>query len=125
MSDAGARLAAILDEIAARDVLDIGCGGGGLARDLAARGHVVAGIDPAPQAVAAAEQLVPEARFVIGGAEALPFADASFDAAIFLNSLHHVPVAQMPTALREALRVLRPGGEVVIVEPLAQGAFSR
>ena len=123
MTDAGARLAAILDGIGARDVLDIGCGGGGLARDLAARGHVVTGIDPAPQAIAAALERVPAARFVIGGAEALPFRDASFDACVFLNSLHHVPVAHMPAALRAARRVLRPGGEVVIVEPLAQGAY--
>jgi len=125
VSDAGARIAAILDEIAARDALDIGCGGGGLARQLVALGHAVTGLDPAPQAIAAARERVPAARFVIGGAEALPFGDASFDACVFLNSLHHVPVAHMPAALREALRVLRPGGEVVIVEPLAQGAYFR
>lgn len=58
------------------------------------------------------------------GAEALPFADASFDAAIFLNALHHVPVAEMAQALRETARVLVPLGRVVIIEPLASGALS-
>ncbi|MDZ7710746.1 MAG: class I SAM-dependent methyltransferase [Roseovarius sp.] len=123
MSDAGSRIAAILAEIGAREVLDIGCGAGGLARVLAERGHAVAGIDPAQEVIAAARERVPDARFSVGGAEALPFGDGSFDACIFLNSLHHVPVPLMQTALHEALRVLRPGGEVVIVEPLARGAF--
>jgi len=123
MSDAGTRIAAILDEIGAHDVLDIGCGGGGLARVLVEKGNSVTGIDPAPAAIAAARERVPGARFMTGGAEALPFGEGSFDAAIFLNSLHHVPVPLMQTALRAALSVLRPGGEVVIVEPLARGAF--
>ena len=123
MSDAEARIAAILAEVGARDVLDIGCGDGGLARALAARGHAVTGLDPAEAAIAAARARVPEARFVVGAAEALPFAKASFDACVFLNALHHVPVPNMRTALAEALRVLRPGGAVVIVEPLAEGPF--
>lgn len=123
MSDAGGRIAAVLSETGARDVLDIGCGGGEMARVLVQAGHAVTGIDPAPQAIAAARERVPEARFVIGGAEALPFGPGSFDACVFLNSLHHVPVPLMETALREALRVLRPGGEVIVVEPLAEGPF--
>lgn len=123
MSDAGARVAAILDEIGAREVLDIGCGAGALARVLAEHGVAVVGIDPAQEAITAARERVPEARLMVGRAEALPFGEDSFDACIFLNSLHHVPVPLMQSALHEALRVLRPGGEVVIVEPLARGAF--
>ena len=123
MSDADTRIAAILDEIGAREVLDIGCGAGALARRLAERGHDVTGIDPAGDAIAAARERMPEARLMVGGAEALPFGDASFDASLFLNSLHHVPGPRMRTALHEALRVLRPGGEAIVVEPLARGAF--
>ncbi|KJS45587.1 MAG: methylase [Roseovarius sp. BRH_c41] len=122
-NDTGTRLLAILSEIGAHAVLDIGCGHGALARNLVRAGYNVTGIDPAPEAVAAARLSVPEARFEACGAEALPFAAASFQACVFLNSLHHVPVPLMPDALREALRVLRPGGEVIIVEPLAEGAF--
>lgn len=121
--DTSARLLTILADIGARDVLDIGCGHGALARTLWRAGFTVTGIDPAPEAVAAARMAVPETRIVQGGAEALPFATASFDACIFLNSLHHVPVPLMQAALREALRVLRPGGELMIVEPVAEGAF--
>lgn len=121
--DTAARLLAILSEIDAHAVLDIGCGHGALARNLVQAGYDVTGIDPAPEAVAAARLAVPEARFEACGAEALPFADGRFDACVFLNSLHHVPVPLMQDALLEALRVLRPGGEVIIVEPLAEGAF--
>lgn len=121
--DTGARIIAALSEIGARDVLDIGCGQGALSRSLVRAGFAVTGIDPAPEAVAAARLAVPEARFEACGAEAMPFEARTFDACVFLNSLHHVPVPLMHSALREALRVLRPGGEVIIVEPLAEGAF--
>jgi SAM-dependent methyltransferase len=73
--------------------------------------------------VEAARGKVPEARFEVATAENLPFSEASFDAAIFLNALHHVPGAAMARALDEALRVLRPGGTLVVVEPLARGTF--
>lgn len=121
--DTGARLLAILSAIGAREVLDIGCGQGTLARMLAEAGHGVTGIDPAPEAIAAARDKGPGARFEIAAAEALPFDAARFDACLFLNSLHHVPVPLMGQALREALRVLRPDGEMIVVEPLAEGPF--
>lgn len=122
-TDTRARIVAILQDIGARDVLDIGCGSGALAKSLARDGFRMTGIDPNAAAIAEANARVPGATFLTAGAEALPFARATFDAAIFLNSLHHVPVPAMQPALQEALRVLRPGGEVIIVEPLAKGSF--
>ncbi|GAW34648.1 putative methyltransferase [Roseovarius sp. A-2] len=119
----GARIASILKETGARDVLDIGCGHGALARRMVREGLAVTGIDPAPDAIAAAQAKVPEAQFSVAGAEALPFDPDSFDVCVFLNSLHHVPVPLMEQALHEALRVLRPGGEVIVLEPLAEGPF--
>ncbi|MGI3211256.1 class I SAM-dependent methyltransferase [Roseovarius tibetensis] len=121
--DTGARIMAILDEIGARDVLDIGCGSGALSRVLVGAGYRVTGLDPDADAIAIARDSVPEASFQTAGAEALPFDSATFDACVFLNALHHVPVARMQTALREGLRVLRPSGEVIVVEPLAEGPF--
>lgn len=121
--DTGARITTILKDAGARAVLDIGCGHGALARRLAGEGLAVTGIDPAPDAIAAAQESVPEAQVSVAGAEALPFAPGQFDACVFLNSLHHVPVPLMEQALHEALRVLRPGGEVIVVEPLAEGPF--
>ncbi len=121
--DTRQRLLDTLQEIGARDLLDIGCGHGALAKSLARDGFHVTGIDPSAAAVAAATDRVPGATFLSAEAQALPFASATFDAAIFLNSLHHVPPPAMQTALQEALRVLRPNGEVIIVEPLAEGSF--
>lgn len=102
-------------------LLDVGCGAGALARALGARGADVTGIDPQADAIAAARQAVPGARFEQAGAQDLPFADGEFGAAVFLNSLHHVPQPLMAAALREAARV--SGGNVVVIEPLAEGTF--
>jgi len=52
---------------------------------------------------------------LVGDMEALPFDDASFDAALFVGALHHVP-DPLP-ALREAFRVVRPGGRLFAAEP--------
>lgn len=104
-------------------ILDIGCGEGGLARQLAAEGAIVTGIDPLAQVIGKARANAPEARFEIATAEALPFEDNAFDLAVMINSLHHVPVALMGAALREAKRVLTKDGALIIIEPLASGSF--
>jgi SAM-dependent methyltransferase len=52
---------------------------------------------------------------VVGDMEALPFEDGSFDAALFVGALHHVPDPLQ--ALREAARVVRPDGRLFAVEP--------
>ena len=108
---------------AGKRVLDVGCGAGALARSLAARGAHVTGVDPNTEALAVAREAVPAGTFRAAGAEALPLADASFDGAVFLNSLHHVPKPVMHRALGEAARVVRPAGPIVVVEPLAEGSF--
>jgi len=101
-----------LAPLAGKHVLDIGCGGGVLARSLSNRGARVAGVDPNLEALAFARQAVPTGTFYQAGAEAMPFADRSFDGAIFLNSLHHVPKHAMDRALREAARVTKPAGPI-------------
>jgi ubiquinone/menaquinone biosynthesis C-methylase UbiE len=110
-----------LAPLAGKRLLDIGCGAGALARSLSERGARVAGIDPNPEAVAVARESVPDGAFQTARAEALPFADASFDGAVFLNSLHHVPKPVMRRSLREAARVVGAAGSIVVVEPLAEG----
>lgn len=62
--------------------------------------------------------------FLLGSAAALPFADASFDLALMLKSLHHVPLHHMGKALNEAARVLRPGGWLYVSEPVYEGALN-
>lgn len=117
---------ALLDElvpVAGRRIVDVGCGDGWLVRRLAQRGGTIVGVDPAEGALAAAEAApsVSTERYVRAGAEALPLADGSWDAAIFFNSLHHVPVEHMDAALSEAARVCRDDGLVFVQEPLAEG----
>jgi SAM-dependent methyltransferase len=115
----------MLGAVRGRDVLDVGCGGGWLVRRLAAAGARAVGVDPLPEALERAREEDPDgaARYVAAGAQALPFEDASFDAVVFFNSLHHVPPADLDGALREARRVLREGGVLFVQEPLAEGEF--
>ena len=109
-----------------RDVLDVGCGEGELARRLALAGARVVGLDPLAVALERARADAPASpavRYVQGSAEALPFAAASFDVVVFFNSLHHVPSESIDTALAEGARVLRAGGVLYVQEPLAEGSF--
>ena len=97
---------------AGKQVLDLGCAGGFMAEALAARGARVAGIDPAGQAIAAARAHARDAGYDIaydvGVGEALPYADAVFDAVVCVDVLEHV--ADLEKVLTEVARVLRPGG---------------
>lgn len=121
--DTGTIIAETLSMEGVDTVIDIGCGGGQLSRSLVEKGFAVTGIDPGGAALDRARDTAPEARFELSGAEALPFEADEFDGAVFLNSLHHVPVAHMGKALREAARVTKPGGPVLVIEPLAEGSF--
>jgi SAM-dependent methyltransferase len=91
-------------------VLDVCCGPGILAAGALARGAEVIGLDFASEAVALARRTVPFGRFQQGNAQALPFTDARFDAVVCGYGLMHLPDPAI--ALREMLRVLRPGGRV-------------
>jgi ubiquinone/menaquinone biosynthesis C-methylase UbiE len=116
-------LRTILPTLCGVTILDVGCGEGRLAADLAAAGALVTGVDPSASALDRARALAPAATFVCAGAEALPFPAASFDAVVIVNALHHVPASIMDLALSEASRVVRPDGTIVVIEPLAEGSF--
>lgn len=107
--------------LSGKRILDIGCGSGTLAKRLTEDGAALTGVDPGAAALAQARTAVPGARFEAASGEALPFPDDSFDGAVLLNALHHVP--DPAAALVEAARVLVPGGRLVVVEPLAAGSF--
>ena len=93
-------------------VLDIGCGPQNFAPRYLENSDVtqLIGLDPLP---GAAERNFP---FVVGIAEALPFREATFDGVVFCRSLDHV--LDTANALHEALRVLKPGGSLMIVMDL-------
>ncbi|HWD76299.1 MAG TPA: class I SAM-dependent methyltransferase [Solirubrobacteraceae bacterium] len=112
-----------LVEPAGKDVVDIGCGGGALVRALAARGARVTGIEISPEQLAPALAADGDGRYLVGRAEELPLPDEAADVAVFMRSLHHVSIAGMLPALREARRVLRGDGVVYVAEPLPEGDF--
>jgi SAM-dependent methyltransferase len=110
---------------AGRDIVDVGCGGGALVRELTARGARVIGVEISDEQLASAiaHDAGSDARYLVGRAQALPLEDASADVVVFMRSLHHVPAADLTRSLREARRVLRPDGIVYVAEPLAEGDF--
>jgi ubiquinone/menaquinone biosynthesis C-methylase UbiE len=109
--------AAMRAAIAGRVVLDYGCGDGESSRQLLAEGAShVHGLDLGEKAIALAQQKgLPNASFQVGDAHRLPWPDHSFDVVVGRAILHHL---DLPTATRELMRVLRPGGELFFVEPL-------
>lgn len=109
------------------EVIDCGCGAGGLAGALAKRGAVVTGIEPDPiQAKKNKDaERVSGVTLVEAPAQAIPREDGTVDAVVFSKSLHHVPFAHMDGALREAARVLKPAGFLYVLEPDIRGQFSQ
>ena len=108
-------------------IVELGCGAAALARALLARyptAHVTGlDVDQRQHAKNLASPQ-PHLEFVAAGAQAIPFPDQSFDLALMLKSLHHVPAQLMAQALGEARRVLKPGGHLYVSEPVYAGAFN-
>jgi ubiquinone/menaquinone biosynthesis C-methylase UbiE len=98
------------------EVLDAGMGAGRMCAALSRAGWTVSGVDAAEQMVTAARARLPDAsnRLVVGLIEQLPFADASFDAVTATGVLEY---SDVPRALAELERVLRPGGVAVVSYP--------
>jgi SAM-dependent methyltransferase len=88
--------------------IEIGCGEGRVARDLAARGHRVVGVDSSSALVGFARQADPAGAYLVADGAAVPCATASFDLAVAYNSLQ--VVSDMFDTVLEAARLLRPGG---------------
>ncbi|ODU04091.1 MAG: hypothetical protein ABS80_26130 [Pseudonocardia sp. SCN 72-51] len=93
-------------------VLDVGCGAGEFARVAIDRGHAIRGVDTDPSAVAVAARRVPEGVFAVGDAQSLDQPDSSYDAVALVQLVTHV--ANPLVALREAARVVRSSGTVVV-----------
>jgi ubiquinone/menaquinone biosynthesis C-methylase UbiE len=108
---------------AGQSVLDVGCGTGTLA--IAAKRHVgsagkVYGIDASPEMIARARKKAKKASaevdFDNAFVENLPFPNATFDVVLSTTMLHHLPDKARRQCLREAVRVLKPGGRFLAVD---------
>ena len=108
-----------LGDVDGRDVLDVGCGAGALVRWLRSSGARITGAECGVEMRRRAIEADPvhAGDYVDAEGQDLPFDDGSFDAVIYSYSLHHVPTEHIPQALREARRVLRPGGRLIVIEP--------
>lgn len=120
-------LLASLVPLEGASLIELGCGAAGLGRKLLARfaGARLTGLEVderqhAKNIAEPAERL----SFLAAGAQAIPLADAQFDGALMLKSLHHVPLDAMDRALEEVARVLRPGGWLYVSEPVYDGALN-
>jgi ubiquinone/menaquinone biosynthesis C-methylase UbiE len=118
-------LRSLLDQAALQPnhvVLDIGCGTGSLAV-LVKRLHPgveVTGLDPDPKALARAAAKASKARVAVrfdrGFADALPYADGTFDRVFSSMMFHHIPRDDRPKVLAEVRRVLKPGGSLEFLD---------
>ncbi|MEU6586473.1 methyltransferase domain-containing protein [Nocardia sp. NPDC046763] len=100
--------------------LDLGCGPGRLANELARQagpdGRAV-GVDPSPQMIAyATAHAALNCSFDLGAAQSLPYPDASFDVATSTFAMHHIAESERKTALAGVFRVLRPGGRLLLAD---------
>jgi len=101
------------------DIVDLGAGEGVLAQLLARRARQVHCIDNSPRMVEVGAQLAKEhgienLHYTLGDIEDVPLADASVDLALLSQALHH---AEHPRrALAEAFRILRPGGQLIVLD---------
>lgn len=102
-------------------ILDAGCGTGGLTEKLATIGFTV-GIDISDLALGLKKH--PNAVYVNGSVNGLPFLSGQFDAAVSVSVLYHRRVNE-DLAAAEFFRTLRPGGIGIVILPAFNWAFSR
>ncbi|MEK6802169.1 MAG: methyltransferase domain-containing protein [Nitrospirota bacterium] len=108
-------LAKVAYVVPGKRVLDVACGTGILARELAAQvgtSGTVAGLDLMPGMVEVAKQIAPNIEWKQGTAEELPFPDQSFDVVVSQFGLMFFP--DRTKSLREMLRVLSPRGHLAV-----------
>jgi ubiquinone/menaquinone biosynthesis C-methylase UbiE len=111
-----------LDNFKNKIVLEIGCGGGEISSLLATDTKQYIGIDPDIVAIKNANHAYDNVDFRIGSGESLTFDDSKFDIVLFTLSLHH---QNSILALKEAYRVQKNDGKLIIVEPSISSEFQQ
>jgi len=119
---AGPELIGFLNKLTRGDdaVLEVGCGGGLLAIEMARRGRRVMAVDVSQRILEQARRRasgVPGVTFARSAGTEIPAADCSFDFAYSVEVLEHLHADDVPAHLQEVHRVLRPGGRYWILTP--------
>jgi 2-polyprenyl-3-methyl-5-hydroxy-6-metoxy-1,4-benzoquinol methylase len=122
------RFDALLPDVQGKTILDLGCGTGRIARYLAARGALVHGIDFAPKMIETARRLTqaPNPSFAAGALHELE-SEACYDVVVVLGV---IAVAcndrpELLSALGRIRRALKPGGMLLLTEPIHRGFLHR
>jgi SAM-dependent methyltransferase len=109
----------LLGDVRGKRVLDIGCGSGETLIPLARRGADATGADISPDLITIANRRLKEAgveaRAEVGSAYETGYPDQSFDVVFCMSLIHHLDIAMVRDEMR---RVLRPGGYIVLKEPI-------
>lgn len=95
-------------------LLDVGCGKGKFVPTLTQAGFSVTGVEPSAALIRSAQSLHPHTRLIQASATALPFANEVFDYVMCIETLEHVP--DIDQAISEMVRVLKPGGRLIIID---------
>ena len=113
-------------DLSGKDVLEIGCGKGRITSDLAKHARHVVATDPDTVALETARTIVDASNIDFmdapSGVPDLP--GNSFDIVIYTLSLHHVPIAEMPSSLSKAAALIKKDGIIMVVEPGEKGSFT-
>lgn len=125
-----ANVFSLLPEVRDRFLVDIGCGMGTFTIESARRGARATGVDMVHAAVRAASGVAraehaDSARFIQGDGATLPFEDAVADVLVAADVTEHLDDETLRRVLDEALRVLRPGGTLVLYTPSETHLFER
>ncbi|HSX12816.1 MAG TPA: class I SAM-dependent methyltransferase [Chlamydiales bacterium] len=120
----------VLPSIRKPRLLDVGCGHGYIHKRLHNKGFDVTGVDNAGEVIELAKKLNPNVSYMSHDGKTLPLPEESFDIAMAICVMHHVPPVQWKSFLVEMKRVLKPGGMAIIFEhnpynPLTRLVVSR
>jgi ubiquinone/menaquinone biosynthesis C-methylase UbiE len=109
-------------ELKGKRILEVGCGNGRISSILASKTDQLVAIDPDKRKIEEAKARGVGVEFYVGSGEDLDFPDNVFDVIIFTLSLHHQDSEQ---ALKEAIRVFKEGGAILVIEPVVEGEIEK
>jgi ubiquinone/menaquinone biosynthesis C-methylase UbiE len=108
-------------DFAGKAAVDIGCGTGDFVRWMTEQGAAATGVDSVEMIARVVE--APKSgdeKYLVGTAQDVPLESGCADAALYLASFHHIPAKEMRRAIEECMRILKPGGTAIFVEPVGE-----